>query len=90
MSRVDVLSRFPAMMIILDSHLFKLKFPQENNEEICPVKEILKTKPYKDYCIRSDLLYKFVNGMKLLVVPTAMYKNKDIKDAHQCGKMSML
>ena len=47
-------------------------------------KEILQTKPYKDYCIKSDLLYKSVDGIELLVVSSAMHTDI-LKVAHQDG-----
>lgn len=89
MAHVDALSRFPVMMIAQDSLLLKLQSAQEQVEEICAIKEILKLKPYNDYCIKGIILYKFVGGVELLVVPNAMQKDI-IKEAHQRGHFSSL
>ena len=51
---VDGLIRFPVMMITRDSVLLKLKFAQENDDEVWVIKGILKTKPYKNYYIKGD------------------------------------
>ena len=45
---------------------------QQANEEIQAIKEIVKNKPYKNYHISGDLLYKFHDSRDLLVIPRTL------------------
>ncbi|XP_011059060.1 PREDICTED: uncharacterized protein LOC105148815 [Acromyrmex echinatior] len=45
---------------------------QQANEEIQAIKEIVKNKPYKNYHISGDLLYKFQDSRDLLVIPRTL------------------
>lgn len=83
MNHVDALSRYP-VMIIQDSLVTKIKTAQEQDSEIQTIKEILKLKPYSDFLLKSDILYKFIDGEELLVVPESMQIDI-IRNAHDRG-----
>ena len=88
MRHVDALSRNPICMIIQDSTILKITQAQETDEHIKAIKEILQNKPYDDYLIKNNVLYKCVNGNDLLVVPEEMQMNL-IRAAHEKGHFAV-
>lgn len=72
MKHVDALSRNAIMMVNKESINSKIKKLQQEDTEIKVITEILKDRPYKDFCIRDGLVYKFVDGRELLVVPRVL------------------
>lgn len=59
MRHVDALSRHPIMMIVQDGLMSKVKRLQTQDEELNTIKDILCEKStYKDYFLKSDVLYK--------------------------------
>jgi len=59
MKHVDVLSRYPTMAISgEDNVIVRIKMAQENDPELCAIREVLKEKHYDDYSVRNDILYK--------------------------------
>lgn len=64
--------------------LQELKRSKKNDLHIQKILQNINKKEQNDYSIRRNLLYKFVNGVDLLVVPKAM-QNEIIQTAHQKG-----
>lgn len=88
MRHVDALSRFPVMVITTnDSFIVRLRRAQETDNELEAVKEVLKDKPYKDFVLENGLLFKIIDGDKLLVVPKAM-STEIIRLVHEDGHLS--
>lgn len=89
MQHVDVLSRYPVMTIMATDGLrSKIVKAQGADEEILTIKEILKEKPYEDYLIKDDILYKFKDGAEVVVIPKAM-QNGIIKSIQEEGHYAM-
>ena len=86
MAHVDALSRFPinVFSISLDNILPKLKLAQDSDDAIKAIKELLKVTNHEDYCDRNGILYKFVKGKELIVVPDSM-QTEIIRNAHEKG-----
>lgn len=75
MRHVDALSRYPTVLRIEDGIVERIKRSQGKDEFCQLIIDILSaTGTYKDYEMRNDLLYKFVEGTHLLVVPKSMQK----------------
>ncbi|KAG5886164.1 hypothetical protein JTB14_024844 [Gonioctena quinquepunctata] len=76
MSHVHALSRHPNVMTMTlteeDGVVERLRRAQELDEHILAIKKILSTEDYEDFFVKSDILYKFVNGRELIVVPKTM------------------
>ena len=90
MPHVDALSRSPINIfpVVIDDILPKLKLAQDEDNEIKVIKELLKTSNYDNYCERNGILYKFVDGKDLLVVPESM-QSEIIKNAHEKGHFGL-
>ena len=75
MPDVDVLSRFPvdAMCVSTDNIIPKIKFAQGNDSKVKAIRE-LAVSNYEGYCNKNGILYKFLNGRKLLFVPVCSQK----------------
>lgn len=85
MKHVDSLSRNAIMIISAEENLVaRIKSVQGGDDELRHVFEILKTQSYQDYMLRNGVLYKYDNGLELLVVPKAM-ENDVIKSVHENG-----
>ncbi|KYM96013.1 Pro-Pol polyprotein [Cyphomyrmex costatus] len=73
MRHVDSLSCYPIMAISSeDNILIKIKNTQRNDPELRAIIEVLKEKPYDDYILHKDVLYKYKDGRELLVIPRDM------------------
>jgi len=66
MRHVDALSRYPVMLVATDEIIFKIKKAQHDDSRIMPIIKILKSQPYEDYFLKSNL-YKSQNGLDLMV-----------------------
>ncbi|GBN98295.1 Pro-Pol polyprotein [Araneus ventricosus] len=86
MTHVDAPSRSPINIfcISFDNILPRLKSAQDNDNEVKAMKELLRTSAYENYCDRNGILYKFVEGKELVVVPDSM-QNEIIRNAHERG-----
>lgn len=88
MRHVDALSRYPVVAIVKDTVLESVKRCQLEDTECNAIAELLKCgKKYKDYEYKRDILYRFVNGAYLLVVPRAL-QSQIIRAAHEQGHVS--
>ncbi|KAG5892273.1 hypothetical protein JTB14_034224 [Gonioctena quinquepunctata] len=92
MSHVDALSRHPNVMTMTlteeDGVVERLRRAQELDEHILTIKKILSTEDYEDFFVKSDILYKFVNGRELIVVPKMM-QTDIMKKAHEIGHFAL-
>ncbi|KAG5893651.1 hypothetical protein JTB14_028806 [Gonioctena quinquepunctata] len=92
MSHVDALSLHPNVMTLTltkeDGVVERLRRAQELDEHILAIKKILSTEDYEDFFVKSDILYKFVNGRELIVVPKMM-QTDIIKKAHEIGHFAL-
>ncbi|GBN87706.1 Transposon Ty3-G Gag-Pol polyprotein [Araneus ventricosus] len=86
MTHVDALSRSPIdiFCISFDNILPRLKSAQDNDNEVKAIKELLRISAYENYCDRNGILYKFVEGKELAVVPDSM-QTEIIRNAHERG-----
>ncbi|GBM19209.1 Retrovirus-related Pol polyprotein from transposon 297 [Araneus ventricosus] len=86
MTHVDALSRSPINIfcISFDNILPRLKSAQDNDNEVKAIKELLRISVYENYCDRNGILYKFVEGKKLVVVPDSI-QTEIIRNAHERG-----
>ncbi|GBM82489.1 Pro-Pol polyprotein [Araneus ventricosus] len=86
MTHVDALSRSPIdiFCISFDNILPRLKSAQDNDNEVKAIKELLRISAYENYCDRNGILYKFVEGKELVVVPDSM-QTEIIRNAHERG-----
>ncbi|KAG5895995.1 hypothetical protein JTB14_005101 [Gonioctena quinquepunctata] len=92
MSHLDALSRHRNVMTMTlteeDGVVERLRRAQELDEHILAIKKILSTEDYDDFFVKSDILYKFVNGRELIVVPKTM-QTDIIKEAHEIGHFAL-
>lgn len=82
MRHVDALSRNPYIGVTNNSLHDQIKKAQEQDEGLKAVKEVLSEKPYLDYYLEGDLLYKGLE--RKLVVPKNM-EMEVIKRVHSNG-----
>lgn len=91
MAHVDALSRSPVgvLCISVGNILPRLKSAQDKDNEIKTIKELLKkTSNYEDYNERQGILYKFLDGKELIVIPESM-QTEIIRDAHEKGHVGI-
>lgn len=85
MRHVDSLSRNAIMMISAEENLIsKIKSLQRDDDELRHVLKILETQPYQNFVLRNGVLYKYDNGLELLVVPKAIEADV-IRNVHENG-----
>lgn len=85
MKHVDSLSRNAIMMISAEENLIsKIKSMQKDDDELRHVLKILESQPYQNFLLRNGVLYKYDEGLELLVVPKAI-ENDVIKSVHENG-----
>lgn len=87
MKHVDALSRDFAMIVIAkdDNLVIKVKRLQQDDENIRRITIILRNQPeYENFILRGDVLFKYISGRELLVVPKAM-QTEIIRNAHENG-----
>lgn len=88
MRHVDALSRNAVMTIIEDGILARVKAAQADDSELRMIIETLKLKPDNKYTLMGGVLYKFVEGRDVLVVPNRM-QNEVIQAVHHRGHLSV-
>lgn len=87
MKHVDALSRIPRIMLIEDGLVTKVKQMQREDDNCKAILNILESKGYEDYVNRNGILYKWVEGASLLVVPRKIQKEL-IRSIHERGHLS--
>ncbi|GIY65180.1 reverse transcriptase [Caerostris extrusa] len=87
MKHVDVLSRYPVMMIVDDTITARLKKAQLEDENICSLKQLLNSNESQEYFTKNEILYKFVIGRELIIAPSDM-QTELVKLAHEKGHFS--
>ncbi|GFV79637.1 hypothetical protein TNCV_1724621 [Trichonephila clavipes] len=88
-AHVDALSRIQVLTNQCnDSIVHRIKESQELDPHILSIKAILQNGPYDNYCIKNNILYKFIDGAEVLVIPDEM-QHHFIKNAHDKGHFSV-
>lgn len=89
MRHVDALSRcHHAVLEVQDYFVEQVKTNQQKDERCGMVREMLKNNlKYKDYELKRDVLYRYVEGSYLLVVPKAMQLQL-VRSVHERGHFS--
>lgn len=87
MQHVDALSRLPAVMVIEDGLVAKIKLTQKQDETCKLIEKILESKSYDNFTFRSGVLYKWIEGADVLVVPKKL-QNEVIRSVHERGHLS--
>ncbi|GFU24767.1 transposon Tf2-9 polyprotein [Trichonephila clavipes] len=89
MAHVDALSRIQILTNqCTDSIVHRIKESQELDPHILSIKALLQNGPYDNYCIKNNVLYKFIDGAEVLVIPDEM-QHHFIKNAHHKGHFSV-
>ncbi|GFX95030.1 hypothetical protein TNCV_3046621 [Trichonephila clavipes] len=89
MAHVDALSRIQVLTNQYnDSIVHRIKESQELDPHILSIKALLQKGPYDNYCIKNNILYKFIDGAEVLVIPDEM-QHHFIKNAHDKGHFSV-
>lgn len=94
MTHVDTLSRYPAVMAInkLTSEesgmIQRLKIAQEQDEYVKAIRKIVTTEEYQNFMLKNDILYKYNDGLELIVVPKPM-QTEIIRKAHEIGHFAV-
>lgn len=83
MRHVDALSRAP-IMLIESSIVSKLRVAQTADSNIQMNKQLLENGPFENYECCNGIMYKDLDGRKLLVVPEGM-EHEIIINAHDIG-----
>lgn len=84
MLHVDALSRIPAIMMVEDGLITKVRNLQNDDDKCKMISEILKTQSYGDYTKRSGIVYVWENGAQLILVPKKL-ENEIIRAVHERG-----
>ncbi|GFX12598.1 hypothetical protein TNCV_3157191 [Trichonephila clavipes] len=89
MAHVYALSRIQVLTNqCTDSVVHRIKESQELDPHIISIKALLQNGPYDNYCIKNNILYKFIDDAKVLVIPNEM-QHHFIKNAHDKGLFSV-
>ncbi|GFW88941.1 transposon Tf2-9 polyprotein [Trichonephila clavipes] len=89
MKHVDVLSRYPVMMVCNDTLTSKLKNAHEEDDNIQTLKSLLEKQESEEFFERNGILYKYLNGRELIVTPKAIQAEL-IKLIHENGHFSLI
>ncbi len=85
MRHVDCLSRYANEIFVVSSEIScRLKAAQQKDEYIQAIRTILEERPYNDFKVKGRILFKFVQGNDLIVVPKIM-EREIISEAHGVG-----
>lgn len=84
MKHVDALSRYPVVMTVENNFLRRLQAAQMQDEKLKAITKILESDSYEDHFIENGILYKEVDGAKLLMIPKAL-QTEVIRRAHEQG-----
>ena len=89
MRHVDELSRNIVVVIKeVDDVVYRVKTAQNKDSGLRATKDILKEKPYDDYCVRNGLLYKNYNNREFLVVSDGI-QAEIVRNAHDKGHFAL-
>ncbi|GFT56308.1 transposon Tf2-6 polyprotein [Trichonephila clavipes] len=89
MAHVDALSRIQVLTNqCTDSIVHRIKESQELDPHILSIKALLQNGPYYNCYIKNNILYKFIDGAEVLVIPDEM-QHHFIKNAHDKGHFSV-
>ncbi|GFX78878.1 transposon Tf2-9 polyprotein [Trichonephila clavipes] len=89
MAHVDALSRIQVLTNqCTDSIVHRIKESQELDPHILFIKALLQNGPYDNYCIKNNVLFKFIDDAEVLVIPDEM-QHHFIKNAHDKGHFSV-
>lgn len=89
MLHVDALSRHTVLSIEVDDITARVSKLQDEDDELKLIKQTVQGKADEKYSLRGGLLYKMVDGLDVLVVPSAM-ENDIIQGVHEKGHISSL
>lgn len=81
MRHVDALSRLG--MVIVDTLSHRIKEAQSHDDYLKLIIAMLKVKPYEDYFLKNDVLYKD-SSLELVVIPSSM-EDEIIRMVHREG-----
>lgn len=85
MRHVDALSRNPVVQVLEGGVLAQIKKCQAEDAECEAIIKLLQCgKQFKNYELRRELLYRFVDGGYLVVVPRVL-QNQIIRAVHESG-----
>lgn len=87
MLHVDALSRHSVCTIEVDNFTARIAKLQNEDNELKLIKRSVQDKVDEKHSMRGGLLYRMVDGLDVLVVPTAM-ENDIIRNAHDKGHIS--
>ncbi|GBO22481.1 Transposon Tf2-11 polyprotein [Araneus ventricosus] len=87
MQHVDALSRYPVAIITSDTLTARLKRVQQEDEYTQSLRSMIGSNNDSDFFDKNEILYKYVDGRELIVVPRDM-QTEIIKLAHEKGHFS--
>ncbi|GBN28082.1 Transposon Tf2-9 polyprotein [Araneus ventricosus] len=87
MQHVDALSRYPVAIITSDTLTARLKRAQQEDEYTQSLRSMIGSNNDSDFFDKNEILYKYVDGRELIVVPRDM-QTEIIKLAHEKGHFS--
>ncbi|GBM97294.1 Transposon Tf2-6 polyprotein [Araneus ventricosus] len=87
MQHVDALSRYPVAIITSDTLTARLKRAQQEDEYTQSLRSMIGSNSDSDFFDKNEILYKYVDGRELIVVPRDM-QTEIIKLAHEKGHFS--
>lgn len=87
MQHVDALSRIPRISLIEDGLVAKVKHMQRDDDQCKMILKILEADSYENFGTRGGILYKWIDGNDLLVVPKKM-QNEIIRSIHEKGHIN--
>lgn len=89
MNHVDALSRYPVMILNIEETIkTRIRRAQDEDGEMKIIKELLKDRPYEDYILKDDILYKMIDEEEVIAIPRQM-QMEIIKNAHEQGHFSV-
>lgn len=69
MRHVDSLSRNPIFLVEVNRSLSNICDAQKADNGLKAFREILKERPYQNYLLKNDMLYKLHDSNEILVIP---------------------
>lgn len=88
MKHADALSRYPTCLMITET-IARIRKAQNEDEHIRLIKKILEKESYQDYVLQNEILYKWKNNNKLIVVPKKM-QCEIIRRNHEKGHFGIV
>jgi len=87
MKHVDALSRNAIMAVTESGIIARIKAAQSNDADLNALIKAVEVKPSDEYTLMGGVLYKFIDGRDLLMVPDLM-QNEIIQAVHYKGHSS--